>query len=52
MKTLRISNDGLSSYVERQICRRWWIRVSPYYRSNIEAYNWVRKCRNANLIKK
>lgn len=52
MKTVRISNDGLCSYVERQFCRRWWIRVSPYYRSSIEAYNWVRGRRDVNLIKK
>lgn len=52
MKVMRISNDGLLSYVERRICRRWWFRVSPKYRSNIEAWNWVRRQRDVKLIKK
>ena len=52
MKVMRISNDGLCSYVERQVFRRWWIRVSPLYFSNIEAWNWVRRQRDVKLIKK
>lgn len=52
MKVMRISNDGLLSYVERQICRRWWFRVSPKYRSNIEAWNWVRRRRDVELVRK
>lgn len=52
MKLVRIVNDSGLVYVERQFCRRWWFRVSPYYGSNIEAYNWVRNRRNVNLIKR
>lgn len=52
MKTMRISNDGIYVYVERQFFRRWWVRVSPKYRTNIQAWNWVRGKRNVNLIKK
>ncbi len=52
MKVMRISNDGLLSYVERRICRRWWFRVSPKYVSNIEAWNWVRRQGNVELIRK
>lgn len=53
MKTLRIVNSrNERTYVERLFFRRWWVRVSPYYKSNIEAYNWARRCRNAELIKK
>ena len=52
MKTLRIVNDGSCSYVERQFCRRLWLRVTPKYRTNIEAYNWVRKQGKVNLLKK
>ena len=51
MKTLRIVNDCGCAYVERQFFRRWW-RVSPYYKSNIEAYNWVRDKGKVNLVKK
>lgn len=52
MKTLRIANDGRCSYVERQFFRRWWVRVSSYYNTNIEAYNWVRRQKGVQLIKK
>lgn len=52
MKTLRIVNKDRCVYVERNFFRRWWVRVSPYYKSNIEAYNYVRGRRNVNLIKK
>ena len=53
MKTLRIVNSrNECAYVERLFFRRWWVRVSPYYKSNIEAYNWARRCRDAELIKK
>lgn len=52
MKVLRIVNRDRCVYVERNFFRRWWVRVSPYYRTNIEAYNYVRSRRNAELIKK
>ena len=52
MKTMRIVNADRCVYVERQFFRRWWVRVSPYYRSNIEAYNWVRRKGDVNLLKK
>lgn len=52
MKTLRIANDGMYSYVERQFCRRWWLRVTPKCKTNIEAYNWVRRQGKVNLVKK
>lgn len=53
MKTLRIVNrDNTCVYVERQYCRLFWFRVSPKFSTNIEAYNWVRKQKDVNLIKK
>lgn len=53
MKTLRIVNSrNECSYVERLFFRRWWVRVSPYYKSNIEADNRARRCKGAELIKK
>ena len=53
MKTLRIVNkENRCSYVERNIFRKFWVRVSPYYTSSIEAYNWVRRCKEYNLVKK
>ena len=52
MKTMRIVNADRCVYVERQYFRRWWVRVSPYYRSNIEAYNWVRGKSDVKLLKK
>lgn len=53
MKTLRIVNSRNESiYVERLFFRRWWIRVSPKYGSNIEAWNWVRRQGNVELVKK
>ena len=52
MKTLRIINrDNRCSYVERRVLRCFWVRVSPYYRTNIEAYNYVRRCGEVNLVK-
>ena len=53
MKTLRIVNkDNRCVYVERRLLRCIWYRVSPRYRTNIEAYNWVRRCGDVNLITK
>ena len=52
MKTLRIVTGRDCAYVERQLFRRWWVRVSPYYRTNIEAYNYARSRGNVNLITK
>lgn len=53
MKTMRIVNrDNERVYVERRLFCKWWVRVSPYYKSNIEAYNWVRKRGDVNLIKR
>ena len=53
MKTLRIVNARNECvYVERLFFRRWWCRVTPRYRTNIEAYNWVRRQRDVELIKK
>ena len=53
MKTMRIVNSRNESvYVERLFIRRWWIRVSPRWTTNIQAWNWVRGKRNVNLIKK
>ena len=51
MKTLRIVSKDRCSYVERRYFRRWWVRVSPYYRTNIEAYNYVRSRKDARLVK-
>ena len=51
MKTMRIVNEDGCVFVERYFFGRWWIRVSPYYKSNIEAYNYVRRQRNVDLIK-
>lgn len=40
MKTLRIVNTRNECvYVERLFFRRWWCRVTPKYKTNIEAYN-------------
>ena len=53
MKTLRIINkDNRCSYVERRVFRCFWVRVSPKYRTVIEAYNYVRRSGDVNLIKK
>jgi hypothetical protein len=52
MKTLRITNERGCAYVERQFFRRWWVRVTPYYKSNIEAYNYVRSKKDVELLKK
>lgn len=53
MKTLRIVNSRNESvYVERLFFRRWWFRVTPKWRTNIEAWNWVRRQRDVNLVKR
>lgn len=52
MKTLRIVNDRGSVYVERRCFCRLWFRVSPKWSSNIEAYNWVRRQGDVNLVKR
>lgn len=53
MRTMRIANSRNESvYVERLFFRRWWVRVSPCFRTNIQAWNWVRGKRNVELIKK
>lgn len=53
MKTLRIVNSrNECTYVERLFFRRWWFRVTPKYNSNIEAWNWVRRQRDVELVKK
>lgn len=53
MKTLRIVNkDNTCVYVERRYCRMFWFRVSPKFSTNIEVYNWVRRQRNVELIRK
>lgn len=54
MKTMRIVNARNEySYVERLFFRSFWFRVTPKYKTNIEAYNWVRKQKGVvTLIKK
>ena len=53
MKTMRIVNARNEySYVERLFFRSFWFRVTPKYKTNIEAYNWVRSRKGAELIKK
>lgn len=53
MKVLRIVNERNECvYVERRYCRFFWFRVSPKYRTNIEAYNWVRRCKGVELVTK
>lgn len=53
MKTLRIVNrDNTQVYVERRVLRFFWRRVSPKFSSNIEAWNWVRKQRDVELLTK
>lgn len=53
MKTLRIVNkDNRSVYVERRVLRFFWVRVSPKWATNIEAYNWVRRQRDYQLVTK
>lgn len=47
-----VSSRGESVYVERLFFRRWWVRVSPKWATNIQAWNWVRRQRNVELIKK
>lgn len=51
MKTLRIVNEKGVAYVERGFLgRRLWFRVTPKYGSNIEAWNWVRRQRDYELL--
>ena len=53
MRTLRIVNrDNTCVYVERRVLRLFWRRVSPKFSSNIEAYNWVRRQKDVELIRK
>lgn len=53
MKTMRIVNSRNESvYVERLFFRRFWVRVSPKWSTNIQAYNWVRRRKDVELIKK
>lgn len=53
MKTLRIVNkDNRCVYVERRVLRIFWVRVSPKWSTNIEAYNWVRRQRDYKLLTK
>lgn len=53
MKTLRIVNSrNECTYVERLFFRRWWVRVSPKWGTNIQAYNWVRRQRDYELVTK
>lgn len=53
MKTMRIVNSRNERvYVERLFFRRWWVRISPSWVTNIEAWNWVRGKRNVNLVKR
>lgn len=52
MKTMRITTEKGCAYVERQFFRLWWMRVSPKYDTNIQAYNWVRRQGKVNLLKK
>ena len=51
MKTLRIVNRDRCVYVVRRVFRMWF-RVSPKYRTNIEAYNYVRRQSDVNLVKR
>lgn len=53
MRTLRIVNrDNTCVYVERRVLRFFWMRVSPKFSTNIEAYNWVRKQKEVELLRK
>ena len=52
MKTLRIVNEKGCVYVERNFFRRWWYRLSNRFATNIEAYNWIKRQRNVNLVTK
>lgn len=52
MKTLRIVNEKGCVYVERNFFRRWWYRLSRMFATNIEAYNWIKRQRNVNLVTK
>lgn len=52
MKTVRIVNRDRCVYVERRVFRCWWMRVSPKYKTNIEAYNWIRSRKDVELVKR
>lgn len=52
MKTMRIINEKGCVYVERRVFRKWWYRLSPVFRSNIEAYNWVKRQNDVRLVTK
>lgn len=52
MKTLRIVNEKGCVYVERNFFRRWWYRLSNRFATNIEAYNWIKRQKNVNLVTK
>lgn len=53
MKTLRIVNSRNESvYVERLFFRRWWVCVTPKWKTNIEAYNWVRRQKDVELLRR
>lgn len=52
MKTLRIVNEKGCVYVERNLFRRLWYRMSCTFKTNIEAYNWVRRQKNVTLVTK
>ena len=53
MRTLRIVNrDNTCVYVERRVLHVFWMRVSPKFSTNIEAWNWVRKQNDVKLLRK
>jgi hypothetical protein len=52
MKTMRIINEKGCVYVERRVFRRWWYRLSHVFRSNIEAYNWVKEQKGSLVTKR
>lgn len=52
MKVMRIVSGRGCVYVESQFFRRWWFRVSGRYKTNIEVYNWVRRQKDVELLRK
>lgn len=52
MKTMRIMNEKGCVYVERRVFRRLWYRLSKEFRSNIEAYNWVKEQKGSLVTKR
>ena len=52
MKTMRIMNEKGCVYVERRVFRRLWYRLSREFRSNIEAYNWVKEQKGSLVTKR